>query len=380
LTGASIILTAGGTGGHLFPAQALAGELVRRGYEIDLITDMRAAHFGETFPARTVHRVPSATFRGRSPIEAMRMVATNSNGFKMSYDFMGQTKPKAMVGFGGYPTIPPVLAALARGIPSSVHEQNSVMGRANRFLAPMVKAIAVSFEDTKFLEGKLIQKSYVTGTPLREGVLAMRGGTYQPPQPTHPLNLLCFGGSQGARFFSDIMPVALQLLPPEIRDRLMVVQQCREEDIDRVFDAYEVAGVAAELATFFEDLPQRMAGAHLVVSRSGATTVAELAALGRPAVLVPLPHSVDNDQLENATRFEKAGAGWCFEQAIMTPERLAGTLRRLFEEPATLARAASRSKSLARYDAVGRLADLVVTLAEAPETFTSQRAAEGHAR
>jgi UDP-N-acetylglucosamine--N-acetylmuramyl-(pentapeptide) pyrophosphoryl-undecaprenol N-acetylglucosamine transferase len=284
-----------------------------------------------------------------------------------------------MIGFGGYPTIPPVLAAMARGIPCAVHEQNSVMGRANRFLAPMVKAIAISVEDTKFLDEKLIRKSFLTGSPLRENVLAIRGGTYQPPQPGQPLNLLCFGGSQGAKFFSDVMPVSLQLLPPEMRDRLMVVQQCRADDIDRVFDAYEVAGVAAELATFFDDLPQRMSGSHLVVSRSGATTVAELSALGRPAVLVPLPHSVDNDQLENATRFEKAGAGWCFEQSIMTPERLAGTLRRLFEEPATLARAASRAKSLARYDAVGRLADLAVTLAEAPETFSAKRAAEGHA-
>jgi UDP-N-acetylglucosamine--N-acetylmuramyl-(pentapeptide) pyrophosphoryl-undecaprenol N-acetylglucosamine transferase len=159
----------------------------------------------------------------------------------------------------------------------------------------------------------------------------------------------------------------------------MVVQQCRAEDIDRVFDAYEVASVAAELATFFDDLPQRMSGAHLIVCRSGATTVAELSALGRPGVLVPLPHSVDNDQLENATRFEKAGAGWCFEQSIMTPERLAGTLRRLFEEPATLARAASRAKAQARYDAVERLADLMVTLAEAPETFSAKQEAEGHA-
>lgn len=284
-----------------------------------------------------------------------------------------------MIGFGGYPTIPPMLAALARGIPSLIQEQNSVMGRANRFLAPMVKAIALSFEDTKFLEGKLAEKAYVTGTPLREQVLELRGGVYQPAQPGQPLNLLIFGGSQGARFFSDIMPVALQLLPQDLRDRLMVVQQCRAEDIDRVFDSYEVAGVAAELATFFNDLPYRMAGAHLVVCRSGATTVAELSALGRPAVLVPLPNSVDNDQLENATRFEKAGAGWCFEQSIMTAERLAGTLRRLFEEPATLARAASRSKSLARFDSVARLADLVVTLAEAPETFSVQREAEGHA-
>lgn len=378
MTGASIVLTAGGTGGHLFPAHALAGELRRRGYEIDLITDSRVSPFSTDFPGRGIHRVPSATFKGKSPIEAIKMVATNSNGFKMSYDIIGDLKPKAMVGFGGYPTIPPVLAALARGVPSMIHEQNSVMGRANRFLAPMVKAIAISFEDTKYLEGKLTEKSFVTGTPLRDAILEMRGGTYQPAQTGQPINLLCFGGSQGAKFFSDIMPVALQLLPQEIRDRLMVVQQCREEDIDRVFDAYEVAGVAAELSTFFDDLPYRMGGAHLVISRSGATTIAELSALGRPAVLVPLPHSVDNDQLENATRFEKAGAGWCFEQSILTPERLAGTLRRLFEEPATLARAASRSKSLARYDAVVRLADLVVTLAEAPETFSAQRAAEGH--
>jgi len=379
LTDSCIVLTAGGTGGHLFPAHALAGELIRRGYDLDLITDTRANYLGEGFPGRSVHRVPSATFSGKSPIEAIRMMATNSNGFKMAYDIMADLKPRAMVGFGGYPTLPPMLAALARGVPSMIQEQNSVMGRANRFLAPMVKAIALSFDDTKYLEAKLGEKSYVTGTPLREGVLELRGGIYQPPQPGQPLNLLVFGGSQGARFFSDIMPVALQLLPQEARDRLMVVQQCREEDIDRVFDAYEVAGVAAELATFFDDLPSRMAGSHLVICRSGATTVAELAALGRPAVLVPLPNSVDNDQLENATRFEKAGAGWCFEQSIMTPERLAGTLRRLFEEPATLARAASRSKALARFDAVSRLADLVVTLAEAPETFTAQREVEGHA-
>ena len=350
---------------------------MRRGYEVDLITDSRSNYLGEGFPGRAVHKVPSATFRGKSPIEAIKMMATNSNGFKMAYDIMGELKPKALVGFGGYPTLPPVLAALARGIPAMIHEQNSVMGRANRFLAPMVKAIALSFEDTKFLEGKLAEKSYVTGTPLREAVMEQRGGTYQPPGSGQPLNLLCFGGSQGARFFSDTMPIALQLLPPELRDRLMVVQQCREEDIDRVFDAYEVAGVAAELATFFDDLPYRMGGAHLVVCRSGATTCAELAALGRPAVLVPLPNSVDNDQLENAARFEKAGAGWCFEQSIMTPERLAGTLRRLFEEPATLARAASRSKSLARYDAVVRLTDLVMTLAEAPENLVAQRQTEG---
>ena len=268
------------------------------------------------FSGCAVHKVPR---HPRKIADSRRMRgATKPNGSK-AYDIMSDLKPKAMIGFGGYPTIPPVLAAMARGVPSMVHEQNSVMGRANRFLAPMVKAIAISFEDTKFLEGKLTDKSFLTGTPLRAAYWEMlrrhlsAAGDRQAAQPP------VLRRQQGAPLLLRHHARGLQLLPQELRDRMMVVQQCREEDIDRVFDAYEVAGVAAELATFFEDLPIRMAGAHLVVSRSGATTMAELAALGRPAVLVPLPHSVDNDQLENATRFEKAGAGWCFEQAIMTP-------------------------------------------------------------
>lgn len=371
------MMTAGGTGGHLFPAKALAQELSWRGYAVDLITDPRGDSFGADFPARQVYKVPSATFKGRSPIEATKTVAKLSSGFHMAYRIFGDVRPKAIIGFGGYPTIPPILAALARGIPTVIHEANAVMGRANRLLGPMVRAIAYSFEPTKFLEGKLLSKAYLTGIPLRQSVLNARERMYVSPTPGGQLNLLVFGGSQGARFFSDTMPPTLHLLPEEIRERLMVVQQCRAEDIDRVFDAYERAGVAAELATFFEDLPERMATAHLVVSRAGATTIAELCAVGRPAILVPLPHSLDNDQLENATRFERAGGGWCYQEPVMTPERMAGVIRRLFEEPGTLIRAAAAAKSMARYDAVEQLANVIESVMnEEPEDKKASQSEE----
>ncbi len=360
----SVMLAAGGTGGHLFPAQALGEELIRRGYEVDLITDTRGNVFGADFPARKIYKVAAATFRGRSPIEATKTLGMLGNGFQASYRIMGEAAPRAIIGFGGYPTLAPILAAMGKGIPAAIHEQNSVMGQANRFLAPMVKTIACSFEHTKYLEGKLLLKARLTGTPLRKAVLALHNVPYRPPSSQAQLNLLVVGGSQGARYFSDIMPQALQLLPQQMRDRLFVMQQCREEDIDRVFDAYEAAGVAAELATFFEDLPYRMSNSHLIVARSGATTVAELCALGRPAILVPLPHSKDNDQLENATRMANAGAGFCIPQATLTPEALASAARRFFEDPSALVRAASNAHALANYKAVDNLANLLEELAE----------------
>lgn len=356
------MLAAGGSGGHLFPAQALCEELIRREFDVDLITDTRGNVYGTDFPARTIYKVPAATFRGRSPIEATKTLGTLGSGFQAAYKIMGEAQPKAVLGFGGYPTLAPLLAAMGRGIPSAIHEQNSVMGQANRFLAPMVKMIATSYEQTKFVEGKLLAKVRITGTPLRKAVLAVQSVPYRPPSSQGQINLLVFGGSQGAQYFSDILPPAVQQLPEQIRDRLFVMQQCRAEDIDRVFDAYEAAGVAAELGTFFEDLPQRMSNAHLIVSRSGATTVAELCALGRPGIMVPLPHAKDNDQLENAQRMEAAEAGFCFPQASLTPDRLAGTLQRLFEDPATLMKTASNAQARANFRAEQELANLVEDL------------------
>jgi UDP-N-acetylglucosamine--N-acetylmuramyl-(pentapeptide) pyrophosphoryl-undecaprenol N-acetylglucosamine transferase len=360
----SIMLSAGGTGGHLFPAQALGEELIRRGWDVDLITDTRGNVFGAEFPARSIYKVPAANFKGRSPIEAMGTLGTLGNGFQAAYRIMGEAAPKAIIGFGGYPTLAPLLAAIGRGIPSAIHEQNSVMGQANRFLAPMVKAIACSFENTKYLEGKLLAKARLTGTPLRSAVHELRNIPYRPPSSQAQLNLLVFGGSQGAKYFSDIVPQAIQILPTPMRDRLFVMQQCREEDIDSVFEIYESAGVAAELATFFEDLPNRMSNSHLVLARSGATTVAELCALGRPAILVPLPHAKDNDQLENATRLEAAGGGWCLPQATLTTEQLAATIKRLLEDPTALVKAATGAHALANYHAVENLAELMEDLAD----------------
>jgi UDP-N-acetylglucosamine--N-acetylmuramyl-(pentapeptide) pyrophosphoryl-undecaprenol N-acetylglucosamine transferase len=364
VTRGAVMLAAGGTGGHLFPALALCEEMIQRGFDVDLITDTRGNSFRADFPVRKVYKVPAATFHGRSPIEATKTLGTLGNGFQAAYKIVGEAAPKAVIGFGGYPTLAPLLAAIGRGVPTAIHEQNSVMGQANRFLAPMVKAIACSFEKTKYLEGRVLAKVRVTGTPLRSTVLALHNVPYRPPSSQGQLSLLVFGGSQGARHFSELLPKALQILPDQIRERLFVVQQCREEDIDKAFEAYEAAGIAAELATFFEDLPQRMSDAHLVVARSGATTIAELCALGRPSILIPLPHAKDNDQLENAMHLETAGGAWCFQQSSLTPEGLATTVRRLLEDPSALVKAASNARALANYMAVEKLGALLEEISE----------------
>jgi UDP-N-acetylglucosamine--N-acetylmuramyl-(pentapeptide) pyrophosphoryl-undecaprenol N-acetylglucosamine transferase len=243
-----------------------------------------------------------------------------------------------------------------------VHEQNAVLGRANRMLAKRVSAIATSFEHTRFLEGAALARARLTGNPVRDQVIQWAAQGYLAPIREGPFSLLVFGGSQGARFFSDTVPPALTLLPQEMRANLFVVQQCREEDLARVEAAYRAAGVRAHLATFFANLPEEMAKAHLVIGRAGASTVAELTVMGRPAILVPLPHSIDNDQLQNATRLAESGAAWCIEQKELTPDRLASAITRLLSSPQVLEEAAAAAKSHGRPDAVVRLADMVEEL------------------
>ncbi len=239
------------------------------------------------------------------------------------------------------------------------------MGRANRLLARFATRIAVSFTPTKLVPEGAREKLRLTGTPVRAAVLAFRDVPYEPPTPSGRLLLLVFGGSQGARFFSEVMPPALQRLPEPVRSRLTLVQQAREEDVDELREAYRGLGLAAHLAPFFRDLPERIAKAHLIVARAGASTVAELMAIGRPALLVPLPHALDNDQLENATRLQQGGGGWCFRQGELTPERLAQELQRLFGSPELLADAAVKAKGMAQTDAVAKLADLAAELVNA---------------
>ena len=356
------MLAAGGTGGHLFPAFALAQELGRRAITVDLVTDMRGGRYDGEFPARAVYRVPSATLAGRSPLAAAETAWMLARGVAAAFRLMGQVKPGAVIGFGGYPAFPPLVAARLRRIPTALHEQNAVLGRANRMLASRVTAIATSFEHTKFLEGPALARARLTGNPVRDVVVEWSRQDYHAPGPGGPFSLLVFGGSQGARFFSDALPPALALLPDDLRASLFVVQQCREEDLGRVEAAYQAAGVRAHLATFFANLPEEMAKAHLVIGRAGASTTAELGVMGRPAILVPLPHALDNDQLQNAARLAESGAAWCIEQKDLTPERLAEALSRLLASPQVLSEAAAAAKRQGRPDAVARLADLVEEL------------------
>ncbi len=358
-----ILIAAGGTGGHLFPAEALASVLTRRGLTVDLVTDERATRYGSKFPARATHIVASETVRSRNPLSLARTAVMLGVGFLQAYALISRLKPRLVIGFGGYPTVPPLYAATMRGVPTMLHEQNGVMGRANRMLAGRVTAIATGFAGVFDAEPQLAAKTTHTGNPIRPAVLAAADMPYDAPMAAGPLRLLVFGGSQGARIMADLVPPAIERLDPALRARLAIVQQARDEDIDRVKDAYARLGVSAEVAPFFSDLPARMAAAHLVISRSGASTVAELAAIGRPAILLPLPHALDQDQLANAKLLEKAGGAICLTQDGLTHDRFAAQIAGLINDPGRLAAMAAASKSAGIIDAAERLADLVIATA-----------------
>jgi UDP-N-acetylglucosamine--N-acetylmuramyl-(pentapeptide) pyrophosphoryl-undecaprenol N-acetylglucosamine transferase len=356
-----ILLCAGGTGGHLFPAEALAVVLEKRGVAVELATDIRAAQF--KFPARAMHLIPSATVRGRDPASLARTASLLALGSVKAWRLIGRIRPAAVVGFGGYPTVPPLLAASLRGVPTVLHEQNGVMGRANRFLAGRVTAIATSFASLTNVDPHLSAKVTFTGNPVRAQVIDAAAIAYAAPAADAPMLLVVFGGSQGAHVMAEIVPPALRRLSPELRARLRVVQQTRPEDIETVRAAYAESGIAAECAPFFADLPRRMAQAHVVISRSGASTVAELSAIGRPGILVPLPHALDQDQFANAGVLAQAGGAIRIEQRDFTPERLAAEMTALAADPARLARMAAAAKSAGAIDAAERLADLVIKVA-----------------
>jgi len=358
---ATVLVAAGGTGGHLFPAEALGAALAKRGVAAHLATDRRAARYGGAFADDAVHVVASATLRGRDPLALAKTAAALGRGLVQSWVLIGRLEPAAVVGFGGYPTIPPVLAATWRGVPTLIHDANAVIGRANRFLAPRVTAIATTFADVFDDRPDLGAKATLTGNPVRQAVVAAAATPYPPS--SDPLRLLVFGGSQGARVMADVVPGAIRQLEPGLRARLAIVQQAREEDVAGVRAAYSDLPVAAEVAPFFADLPARMAASHLIVSRSGASTVAELAAIGRPAILVPLPHAIDQDQFANAGVLERAGGAVRLAQEQFTPRRLAAEIGALVARPGRLAAMAAAARSTGRLDAADRLAKLVLTVA-----------------
>jgi UDP-N-acetylglucosamine--N-acetylmuramyl-(pentapeptide) pyrophosphoryl-undecaprenol N-acetylglucosamine transferase len=359
-----VFLAAGGTGGHLFPAEALAAELGRRGVAVELVTDPRAREYAGNFPARAVHSVSSATFGSRAPLAILRSVSQIGRGFGEAVRLMRDLKPSVIVGFGGYPSLPPLLAAQLLRVPTVVHEQNAVMGRANRVLAPRATRIATGFPSLVNAKARVLAKAIHVGNPIRAAVIEA-ATTYQPPREGGQIRLLAFGGSQGARVMSEIVPNAVKWLDPALRARLSVVQQARAEDVDAANATYRAAGVHAETAPFFRDLPSRMADAHLVIGRSGASTVAELAVIGRPSILVPLPHSLDNDQLENARLLQNEGGCTLVPQSEFTSQSLARLLTDLLSNPHTLAAQAHAASGFARPDAAASLADLVLEVAGA---------------
>lgn len=358
----AVLVAAGGTGGHLFPAQALSEELQRRGLAVELATDERAFKYGDAFPARRIHTIAAATPTGGGLIAKARAVLTLAQGTFAARALIKATKPYCVVGFGGYPTVPPALAASMLGVPTIVHEQNAVMGRANRFLASRVSRIATGFPDMVSANAAIAAKIIHTGNPVRPAVLEAAQAPY-PEIASGRLRILVTGGSQGARVMSDVVPQAIAALAPELRRRLDIVQQARGEDEKRVRDVYRELNMQTEVAPFFADLPARMAWAHLVIARAGASTVSELAVIGRPAILVPFPFALDQDQAANAAHLARTGAVEAVRQSDFTVEWLAAALARIAGRMEGLTARAEAAKSAGVPDAARRLADVVCEVA-----------------
>ena len=356
-TTGAILLAAGGTGGHMFPAEALARALIDRGRRVILVTDRRGRGFGDRLPAVEVFRITAAGLAGGSLLRRAQGIAQLLRGYLQARRLVIRLRPALVVGFGGYASVPTVYAAQRAGLPTLLHEQNAVLGRANRMLAAQARAVATSFPETAAL-GKATPR--LTGNPVRPAIAALGAQPY--PAMDGTLRLLVLGGSQGARVFARLIPAALAALAAERRRRIAIAQQCRPEDLEQVRSAYAALGQPAELADFFTDVAERLAIAHLVISRSGASTVAELAAAGRPAILLPYPHATDDHQTANAAAFAGAGAGWLMPEANASPESLARHLAMLLDNPAALSEAAAAAHNFGQGNAAMRLADLAEAL------------------
>lgn len=357
LSGKTFALAAGGTGGHVFPAESLAHALIALGAEVALLTDVRGEAFTKRFPGRVVV-VPSAPWQ-TSPQALLKLSMSLFEGALTCFTRYRRLKPACVIGFGGYPTVTPLLVARAMGIPTIIHEQNAVLGRANRLIAPFAKAIALGLPVDLFEKPEWQKKAHLTGTPVRNAVMNCIHKPYPKRKATEPMNIVVFGGSQGARVFADVLPPACGMLTLEERALLNITHQVREEDYDRVSHQYKAMGIQVHLAPFFADLPMRIAESHLVIGRAGASTVAELSALGRPSILVPLPGAVDQDQANNARTLEEAEAAIVVPQAQFRPDALGIYLRQALTNPDQLAHMAEEAKSQARLDAIERLCQIV---------------------
>lgn len=354
-----IVLAAGGTGGHVFPAEALAREMMGRGYRLALITDKRGGAYGGALGEVETHRIRAGGIAGKSPIKILRSVAELGLGTLQARALLKRLSPKAVVGFGGYAALPTSMAATLAGVALVLHEQNAILGRANRLLASRADAIAVSFPESRGIPAQSQNKVTHTGMPVRDNVLRVRGTPYPSFTDNGPLNVLVLGGSQGARILSDVIPDAIGRIQGPVRERLRITQQCRPEDLARVKARYKALNIDAELSDFFSDVPERLAETHLVISRSGASTVAEVLAVGRPSMLVPYRYAIDDHQSLNAHAADEVGAGWLIPEVDFTPGALAERLQSMFGMPMILEKAAQAALKAGRPDAAERLAALV---------------------
>ena len=359
----SVVIAAGGTGGHLFPAQALAEELGRRGYDLTLITDKRGQEYAKSFPNASIVEVSAATFANRSIIGRLFAGLSIILGIAEATWKLLRMRPNVVVGFGGYPSLPAVVGGILLRVPCCLHEQNSVLGRVNKRLAPFVTKIASTFPELRGLSPNHQSRVVITGNPVRDTVRQRAASAYSAPSTGAPIKVLVFGGSQGASVFSDVVPAAISGLPEDLRARLKIVQQCRDPEIEEVQNIYQSQGVAADVRSFFDDLPSKIEDAHLVLCRAGASSVTELAAIGRPGILVPLPSAMDDHQTYNAGFLADQGAGWLMPQPDFQVDRLSQLLRQLFQDPARLNVAAQKAASLGKPAATEALADLVDDLA-----------------
>ena len=357
MSGKLAVVAAGGTGGHLFPAQALAEALIARGWRIVLATDDRGARYAEGFPAEQRLALSAATFRRGDPLGMARAGARIAEGVLQARAAFKTLEPAVVVGFGGYPSLPAMLAAFTTGRPTVIHEQNAVIGRANRLLASRATAVACAFPTLQKAPARVAARAVVVGNPVRPPMRALYDVPYK--RPSKAINILVTGGSQGSRLLSELPPAAMQLLPESLRERITVHQQARAESIESARKAYDEALIQAEIAPFFRDMAGQLSAAHLVIGRAGSSTVCELAVAGRPSILVPLKVALDDDQGQNARQLADAGAAVIISEDDLTTESLADALGRLLAHPGELARMAAAARAVAVPDAADRLADVV---------------------
>lgn len=355
------VLAAGGTGGHMVPAAALATELMRRGHKVALVSDERGVRFPDLFDGIETRVVPASRFSG-GPIGWLKAANAMRKGRTQARALYREFRPSAVIAFGGYASLPALMAAFSAKVPAVIHEQNAVLGRVNRLVAGKVAAIATSYADVERLKESYETKTHLVGNPVRQAVLDLRLKPYPALDEDSIFRVLVTGGSQGASVLSQVVPDGLALLPVHFRRRLQVTHQARLEDIDEVRRKYADHGIPAEIATYLPDLPERLAWAHLVVARAGASTIAELTAAGRPAILVPLPSATDDHQTANAREISEAGGARTIQQRAFTAQELAKQMQKLGLEPDALANAAACARSVGRPDAARDLADLVESI------------------